>query len=325
MQFLIVGLGSMGKRRARLAKELGHEVFGLDNEKSRREEAKELGIKVFASLEEALKATKYSAAFVCTAPLSHGKITGQLLNAGIAVFSEINLVQDGYEENAELAKQKNLCLFLSSTMLYRQEIAFIQKNVAEFAKPANYIYHIGQYLPDWHPWESHKNFFVGDARTSGVREIFGIELPWLTQTFGMAKVLWAEKSSLTSLDIPYKDSVFVTLRHQNGTRGILAVDVASPKPVRNFEVFGDGLHIFWEGSPNSLFKYQVDKKEKQPVELYQKLQQDPRYSNNIVENAYLDEILNFIAVLEGREKAKWSFEKDGKVIALMDEIERFKG
>ena len=49
----------------------------------------------------------------------------------------------------------------------------------EFSRPVNYIYHIGQYLPDWHPWENYKNFFVGDKRTGGVREIFGIDLPWL--------------------------------------------------------------------------------------------------------------------------------------------------
>ena len=76
---------------------------------------------------------------------------------------------------------------------------------AAFAKPVNYIYHIGQYLPDWHPWENYKNFFVGDRRTGGVREIFGIDLPWLLDAFGPVKHVYAEKDKLSGLEIDYPD------------------------------------------------------------------------------------------------------------------------
>ncbi len=48
----------------------------------------------------------------------------------------------------------------------------------------SYTYHVGQYLPDWHPWEDIKDFFVNDKRTNGNREILVRELPWLTETFG---------------------------------------------------------------------------------------------------------------------------------------------
>ncbi|MCO7111156.1 hypothetical protein NIA69_21115 [Gemmiger formicilis] len=41
-------------------------------------------------------------------------------------------------------------------MLYRRETQYIKQQVAEFGKPVHYIYHIGQYLPDWHPWENYK-------------------------------------------------------------------------------------------------------------------------------------------------------------------------
>ena len=50
MRFLVIGLGSMGKRRIRLLKKINdnYEIFGIDNNKERREKAKvEYGIKVF--------------------------------------------------------------------------------------------------------------------------------------------------------------------------------------------------------------------------------------------------------------------------------------
>ena len=321
MELLIVGLGSMGKRRARLLKGIDKTIAlsGVDTAPSRCEEAAALGVEGFASIEAALAAKKFDGALVCTAPLSHAGIIRQLLQAGLPVFTELNLVSDGYAENMALAREKGVPLFLSSTMLYRGETRYIKRRVEEFAKPVNYIYHIGQYLPDWHPWENYKNFFVGNARTGGVREIFGIDLPWLLDTFGPVKGLHAEKDKISGLEIAYPDSVFVTLRHENGVKGMLAVDVVSPKAVRNFECFGEGLHLFWEGNPKALYEFRDG--DKQPVDTYGSFEHDSRYSDNIVENAYVDELTNFFGVLQGKETPRWSFEKDRAAVAIMDKVQ----
>ena len=323
MKLLIVGLGSMGKRRARLARgmDASIQISGVDTTESRRTEAEGLGITAYASIGEAVAADKFDAALVCTAPITHAAIISELLDAGLPVFTELNLVSDGYEENMKKAREKGLPLFLSSTMLYRGETQYIKRQVEAFDKPVNYIYHIGQYLPDWHPWENYKNFFVGDKRTGGVREIFGIDLPWLLDTFGLVKSLHVEKDKISQLEVDYPDSYFVTLRHENGVKGMLAVDVVSPKAVRNFECFGEGLHLFWEGNPRSLYTFDHDKGEKLPVNTYESFEHDSRYSDNIVENAYVDELANFFAVLKGAEQPRYSFEKDLETIRLIEAIE----
>ena len=324
MELLIVGLGSMGKRRARLAKgmDASIQISGVDAAPARRDEARELGITAYESIQQAVAAQTFDAALVCTAPLTHAAIIGQLLDAGLPVFTELNLVSDGYEENVKKAQEKGLPLFLSSTMLYRGETQYIKQQVQQFAKPVNYIYHIGQYLPDWHPWENYKNFFVGDARTGGVREVFGIDLPWLLDTFGPVADLWVQKDKISQLEIGYPDSVFVTLRHANGTKGMLAVDVVSPKAVRNFECFGEGLHLFWEGNPKALYRFDAKAGDKVPVDTYASFEHDDRYSDNIVENAYVDELDNFFGVLQGTQQPRYSFQKDLETIALIERIER---
>ena len=323
MKLLIVGLGSMGKRRARLARgmDASIQISGVDTTESRCTEAEGLGITAYASIGEAVAADKFDAALVCTAPITHAGIISELLDAGLPVFTELNLVSDGYEENMKKAREKGLPLYLSSTMLYRGETQYIKRQVEAFDKPVNYIYHIGQYLPDWHPWENYKNFFVGDKRTGGVREIFGIDLPWLLDTFGPVKSLHVEKDKISQLEVDYPDSYFVTLRHENGVKGMLAVDVVSPKAVRNFECFGEGLHLFWEGNPRSLYSFDHDKGEKLPVNTYESFEHDSRYSDNIVENAYVDELANFFAVLKGAEQPRYSFEKDLETIRLIEAIE----
>lgn len=308
-------MGSMGKRRARLLAGICQkaEIYGVDCCAQRRAEAERMGLCVFESLEQALCEGSFDAAFVCTAPLTHAQIILQLLRADISVFTELNLVSNGYAEMCQEAAQRGLVLFLSSTMLYRREIQYIKQQIHRFARPVNYVYHIGQYLPDWHPWEHYRNFFVGDSRTGGVKEILGIDLPWLFDTFGPVKQMMVQKDKISELDLDYDDSCCMILRHESGVKGMLAVDVVSPKPVRNLEVFGEGLHLFWEGSPQTLYYYDVQAKEKRQISTYEMYEHDVRYSDNVVENAYADELQNFFDVLKKKAEPKWSFEKDLQV------------
>ena len=319
MKLLIVGLGSMGKRRARLCRGIDPTVaiIGVDTADARRAEALDLGLVNAAEPSiAAAMAHAPDAALVCTAPLTHAGIITELLQNGLPVFTELNLVPDGYEENIALAKEKGLPLFLSSTMLYRRETQYIKQRVQSFGKPVHYVYHIGQYLPDWHPWENYKNFFVGNARTGGVREIFGIDLPWLLDAFGDVESVHCMKDSVSGLGLPYPDCVTLMLRHESGVQGVLAADVVSPKAVRNFECFGDGLHLFWEGSPKALYTFENG--EKKFVDTYGQFEHDPRYSDNIVENAYVDELTNFFEVLQGKAQPRWSFEQDLRLMPLLD-------
>ena len=250
MKLLIVGLGSMGKRRARLSKgiDAALHIVGVDPAEARRAEACTLGLAdaAYPTIAEAVAAEHPDAALVCTAPLSHAAVIGELLDNDLPVFTELNLVGDGYAENMAKAAAKNLPLFLSSTMLYRRETQYIKQQVQAFGKPVHYIYHIGQYLPDWHPWENYKNFFVGNARTGGVREIFGIDLPWLLDAFGDVESVTVQKDTISDLGLPYPDCVTLLLRHKGGVQGVLAADVVSRKAVRSFECFGDGILMFFD-------------------------------------------------------------------------------
>lgn len=328
MKLLIVGLGSMGKRRARLAKGMRADiaVCGVDQSEARRAEAEGLGIRAYPEIAAAVAAEKPDAALVCTAPITHAGIIRTLLTAGLPTFTELNLVDDGYAENQALAAEKGVPLFLSSTMLYRGETQYIKRQVAAFraetGKAVRYLYHIGQYLPDWHPWENYRNFFVGDRRTGGVREIFGIDLPWLVDAFGPVESVSVDRDKISALEVDYPDSYLVTLRHAGGVKGQLAVDVVSPKAVRNFECFGEGLHLFWEGNPKALYRYDAAQGQKVPVDTYVRFEHDSRYSDNIVENAYVDELANFFAVLEQGAEPRWSFAKDQQIIDLIERIER---
>ena len=323
MKIVVIGLGSMGKRRIRLTKQLGiaEAIYGVDSRSDRREETENTyGIQTFTSVDEALRVDPHiDGAFVCTSPLSHAAIIRDCLKNDLHVFTEINLVPDGYSENSALASERGKVLFLSSTFLYREEVRRIIDRVDRHEHDLRYIYHIGQYLPDWHPWENYNDFFVGNKRTNGCREILAIELPWILRSFGEVTDIQSTHSKNSDLSLNYDDNYFIKLTHKNGTTGVLCVDVVSPKAVRNLEVFGEKFYISWNGTPSGMTEFDGEKTV--PVSFEKPFEQLSNYQATIVENAYAEEIKAFFAAVEHGERPLHNFERDAIVLDLIDRIE----
>ena len=325
MKIIVIGLGSMGKRRIRLLSEHKDiELFGIDSQKSRCDAVKEkFGIKCYAGIAEAIESEHPNASVMSTAPLSQAAIIKVCLQNSLHVFTEINLVSDGYEENLKLAKEKGLTLFLSSTFLYQAEtLKIIEKVKSANVSKLNYIYHVGQYLPDWHPWENYNNYFIGNPRTSGCREILTIDLPWIVTAFGDIKSIHVMKSKNTDLNIDYNDNYLIVLEHESGAKGVFAADVVARKAVRHFEVYGEDLHVTWEGTPETLIGYDLDKKEDVALLADLSTEHIEGYSNLIDENPYRDELNAFLASVNENKRPMWDFEKDLNLLKIIDEIEQ---
>lgn len=320
---LVVGLGSMGKRRIRLLKQWDPEIriFGVDSQAERQKEAEELfGIPCFSDIRDAAEHADPEAGFVCTAPLSHAAIILELLQNGLHVFTEINLVDDQYPEILKTAKEKQKTVFLSSTLLYRKDIQYIISKTKD--QRVNYTIHTGQYLPDWHPWENYKDFFVGNIRTNGCREIMAIDLPWILSAFGKVKDLHVFKSKDSSLDLDYEDSYIISMEHENGSKGVFVCDLLSRKSGRSAEIFSEDLYITWKGTPDSLTEFDKETKTDQTIRTYrEEIDQQNAYASNIIENAYLEEIRTFFGVIRGTEQPRYGFEDDLYTLSVINRIE----
>lgn len=324
MNVAVIGLGSMGKRRIRLIKQYNPnaKIVGVDLNEQRCTDVKnEYQIEICSSISQAKQDFGVTEVFISTSPLSHSKIINECLKLKLNVFTELNLVTDGYAENIELAKQNGCLLFLSSTCLYRDEIKYIGECVKSTDKPLCYNYHVGQYLPDWHPWESYKNFFISDKKTNGCREIFAVELPWLIECFGDIKSYKVIKNKMTGLDIDYPDNYMVLFEHSNGNKGTLCIDVVARKAVSNFELYGEDLYVKWDGLPDGLVKYNLEEKCDEKINLYDKIDKLGGYSSNIIENAYYNEVQCFFDTLAGKATPIYSFEKDEKILDVISALE----
>ena len=320
---VVIGLGSMGRRRIRLMQTFEDHpyIVGVDRSEERLRQAKtELGIDVVASLEEAIATQRPNAALVCTSPAGHGPIVMQCLEAGLDVFMEINLIGDWYGDAEALAAKKGRRLFLSSTFLYHPQLNYIAESVK--GEKVNYIYHSGQYLPDWHPWESYRNFFVAEKRTNACREILAIEFPWIVKAFGKIKSFHVMKGKNSSLEIDFPDNFMVSLEHENGNKGIFCQDVLSRKWMRQLEIYSENLHIFWDGRKNDLARYDLARKTVCPVVLPEDSAYLAEPSIGYLENVYRDETRDFLDFLSGDAVSRYSLTDDRYVLDLIDGIEK---
>ncbi len=319
---LVVGYGSMGRRRIRLAGELipGVRFICVDSNKQRQIQAREDGHIAVSSLEKGIELSP-DVAFVCTSPGHHAEIILSLLNARIHVFTELNLTSDKYDEIREAVGKNDRVVFISSTLVYKKQMEIFREEVGKQSKPLIYTYHVGQYLPDWHPWESYRDFFVGKKETNGVREIMAIQLPWIIRTFGKVRYVNAVERRCTDLEIDFPDSVVLTLEHENGSVGSVVFDVTSRKAVTRLEILGEDVHIFWDGHNDDLYRLNLDTKEQEQIKVYETEERIAGYSDNIAEEPYRDEIREFLGAMEGK-MVRYGLEEDAYVLGLIDDIEQ---
>lgn len=324
MNILVIGLGSMGKRRIRLLKKMyqQYHIYGVDlNAQRCAFVKKEYEMETFPTIEEAVLQREFECAFVCTSPLTHAGIIKTCLENDMNVFTELNLVSDDYVENINLAKQKNKLLFLSSTMIYRDEMKYLRERI-DAKKRYSYTYHVGQYLPDWHPWENYKDFFVADKKTNACREILAIELPWIVKTFGEIEHIKSVRTKATKLDIDYDDSYMILLQHKSGTIGSLCIDVVSCEPIRSLKIVAENLYLSWDGDEDSFFEKSGSKEELKKISLYDEIDHLEGYNKTIIENEYANELIQFFDELQKKADSIYNFEDDLKTLSIIDEVEK---
>ncbi|EWY42508.1 oxidoreductase [Skermanella stibiiresistens SB22] len=255
MRFLIVGLGSMGKRRIRCLKSLGFEtIVGYDPRADRRTEAAErYGVEKIADW-AAAAALPVDAWIISTPPDTHVDYALRATERGIAFFTEANVTDPRSGELIRRVAEAGTVGAPSCTMRYFKGPLRIKELVAAgvIGRPLIFTYQCGQYLPDWHPWESYKDFYVSKRETGACREIVPFELAWLTDVFGEVETLSCLKDKVGDIDCDIDDVYQMLLRFRTRVVGHLLVDVIARPAVRCFRLNGTEGTIEWDHTLNRL-------------------------------------------------------------------------
>lgn len=258
MKFLVIGLGSMGKRRVRNLIALGHKdnVAGFDLRDDRREEAKKYGIDIYDNFEKVMNDFKPDAFLISTPPNLHMHYAYIAEKNDIHCFIEASVVDaDKILELSNVIKDKKIVMAPSCTMRFYPAPMKIKEFIEQkkIGKVLNYNYQTGQYLPDWHPWEEINDFYVSNPDTGGCREIVPFELTWLNDIFGDAQPLACVRRKLTDMPAAIDDIYHCLLSYPDNVIGNLTVEVVSrPRATREIRILGSIGEIVYNADDNQV-------------------------------------------------------------------------
>ena len=326
MKFLIVGLGSMGKRRVRNLKRLGFSnITGFDPRADRQAEARtKYGIETTGDWATA-ESLPVDAWIISTPPDTHLDYGLKAVARRIHFFTEANVPDPRASEMIAALKKSGTVGAPSCTMRYY----FGPKKISELlehkaiGKPLMFTYHTGQYLPDWHPWESYKDFYVSRRDTGACREIVPFELAWLVNLFGGVEILTALRDKVSDLDCDIDDIYQLLMRFKSGLLAHLVVDVVSRPAFRVFRLCGSKGSIEWDHSANVVKLWTpTDKPNAYHIETFDLGVGTVETGYIHTEEPYVEEMSDFLAACRGGKPWPYSYEDDEAVLKLLLHAEK---
>jgi predicted dehydrogenase len=308
LTFLIVGLGSMGKRRIRNLLVNGeNNIIGFDIRIDRQKETEsQYNIKIANDI-NALSVDDFDVIIISTSPEAHGTYIRFALEYKKHFFIEHPTNDNGYEEildNSHLDKVKAP----SCTFLFYEPIKMIKKILDDdsIGKILTFQYHMGQYLPDWHPWEDYREVYFAKKETSACREMLPFELIWLNWLMSsQIEDITGTITKISNLDMDAEDIALAILKYKNGVYGNVTIDVISRKPFRTLRILGDNGVLEWERFDHSIKLYDAKTK---ITSLISVPKGNPEESYVNEEEMYNDEIKAFLDAIYGKVPYPHTFE-----------------
>lgn len=261
MKILMIGLGGIGQRHVRnlrallgdsveliawRARGLTHVVtptLGADPDRNVEETYK---IRSFDSLEAALD-QRPEVAFICNPTSLHVSATRACLESGADVFIEKPLAAslEGLDDLASLASSRGRIATVGFQLRFHPCVQRLQSVVAsgELGSLLAVRSTIGEYLPNWHPYEDYRQMYASRAELGGGVVLTQIhELDLLYSIFGVPSRVYAVGGHWSDLDVDVEDTATSLLEVPWNGRLIpiqLHQDYLQSPPNRQTEVIGD--------------------------------------------------------------------------------------
>jgi predicted dehydrogenase len=325
MKFLVSGLGSMGKRRIRNLQYLqAGEIIGYDPRADRRQEADiRYGIQTFGDFEQAMS-TDPGVLIVSTPPDLHMHYARLAAQHHKHFFIEASVTDDGMDELRALCENTDLVAAPSCTMRFHPSVRVIKDVIGSgsIGPILTFTNHSGQYLPDWHPWEDYRSFYVARRETGACREIVPFELVWLTWVLGGVQTVSCLQGKLSTLDVDIDDVYQLLLRFTQGTLGHLLVDVISRVPYRTCRFISERGVIEWLWSDKRVRVFRADTGK---WDDYPEPQAIPAEGYIAAENMYIEEMRCFVRAVRGEAEYPYSLAEDQNILGLLYAAERSSG
>jgi predicted dehydrogenase len=312
-RFVVIGCGSIGKRHMKNLRALGaREILGFDMRADRRAEVEALlGIETVERLDDAW--TREPDAIVIATPTAlHLPLALDAAERGVHLFIEKPLANawDGVERLIALARQKELVSLVGCNMRFHPGLLMVKRLLGEQAigRIVAARVEVGQYLPDWHPWEDYRQSYSARAALGGGVILDAIhEIDYIHWLLGDVEGVFCLAGKMSCLEIDTEDTAALLLRFKNGAIGEVHLDYIQRAYSRTCHLVGEEGTIHWDYTAGQVRWYSARN------ENWHCFNNPAGWDTN---EMYLDEMRHFIDCLARRAAPEQELLEGARLLAI---------
>jgi predicted dehydrogenase len=295
MRALVVGLGSIGRRHARNWAALGLGPLSVCRRPGSRQ-TEPLGVEAreFVDLDTALD--EQPDVVLVTNPTSmHVETACRAVQAGAHVLVE-KPIGHSLHSVADLlsqAERNRRQLMVAYNLRFHPGLLRARELVKQGAigNVVSARAEVGEYLPDWHPWEDYRDGYSARRDLGGGAVLtFSHELDSLCWIFGAPSRVTAMATHASLLEIDTEDVAELILQFTRGPLASVHVDFARRPPRRSLEIVGENGTLRWEFDEGRVLHYTPATRQWRVEET------DRRFERN---DMYLAELRHFVSCVRG--------------------------
>ena len=309
VRVLIAGLGSIGRRHLRNLRRLG--VADILLYRSRPEpldEAPELP--VFDDLSRAL-AARPTVVVVTNPTARHLRVAAPAAEAGCHLFIEKPLSDSwsGVEDLLATIRRRRLIALVGFDLRFEPGLRRIKAllTAGAIGRVTAIQAQVGQYLPDWHPWEDYRHGVSARMETGGgvILDLIH-ELDYVGWLLGPVSSMACFADRVSSLEIETEDTAAMLLRFEGGAIGTVHLDYVQRAPSRTCRIIGEEGLILWDHLARRVRWYEAGRD----------AWEEFSYEGHSRDDRFLDEARHLLACLEGRERPEADAEAGGRALRM---------
>lgn len=316
-RLLVVGLGSIGKRHLRLAREL---LPDADIRVLRHQECAsipEYANGCFSSLEKAIAFAPQLAVIASPATFHMGAAL-PLAQAGVHLLAEkpLSATLDGVPQLREICRERGTVLLTGYNLRFLPSLQRFRSLLNEhvIGRVLSVRSEIGQYLPSWRPDADYRQCVSARAELGGGALLeLSHELDYLRWIFGEVDWVQASLSRQSDLEIDVEDTAHLILGFrptENDSRliGTLNMDFVRHDTTRLCTAIGEKGSLRWNGLTGVVEQFDVGATEWRELFSHQHQRDD----------SYVAEWQHFLDCIKERKTPLITGEDGLKVLQIID-------
>ena len=165
-----------------------------------------------------------------------------------------------------------------------------------------------EYLPDWHPYEDYRTFYMAEKKQGGGSILDQSHIMDLVHyLFGGFEDVFALNGNISDLEVNSDDYSELIIKLKNGIIASIHTDMFGRDHKKELEIKGEKGNIFWSSTDNFVTVYNSETKSKN---FYNKFPKD--FNLN-----YINELKHFISCCEGKETPRASLQDGIETMELI--------